>query len=87
MKFSIALCSALLVAGVSCIPVRRGVDPQLIPDLGFTAGKNPTGTGDCDGAVNDASGKPIKVPCSCPPDQATYTAVRARLRPLLSKLN
>ncbi len=24
----------------------------LAPPLGFTAGKNPTGTGDCDGAVN-----------------------------------
>ncbi|TCD65824.1 hypothetical protein EIP91_002174 [Steccherinum ochraceum] len=47
---------------------------QLAPDLGFTAGKNPTGTGDCDGAVNDASGKPIKVPCACPPDRATFIA-------------
>ncbi|KAH8981822.1 hypothetical protein EDB86DRAFT_3129563 [Lactarius hatsudake] len=44
----------------------------LAPPLGFTAGKNPTGTGDCDGAVNGADGKPIKVPCSCPPDQATF---------------
>jgi len=44
----------------------------LAPQLGFTAGKNPTGTGDCDGAVNDANGQPIKVPCSCPPDQATF---------------
>ncbi|KAH8986488.1 hypothetical protein EDB92DRAFT_2022059 [Lactarius akahatsu] len=44
----------------------------LAPPLGFTAGKNPTGTGDCDGAVNGANGKPIKVPCSCPPDQATF---------------
>ncbi|KAH9059968.1 hypothetical protein EDB87DRAFT_1809611 [Lactarius vividus] len=44
----------------------------VAPPLGFTAGKNPTGTGDCDGAVNGADGKPIKVPCSCPPDQATF---------------
>jgi len=44
----------------------------LAPPLGFTAGKNPTGTGDCDGAVDGADGKPIKVPCSCPPDQATF---------------
>lgn len=45
---------------------------QLAPDLGFSAGVNPTGTGDCDGAVNGADGKPIKVPCQCPPDQTTY---------------
>ncbi|KAI9431001.1 hypothetical protein H4582DRAFT_1823246 [Lactarius indigo] len=44
----------------------------VAPPLGFTAGKNPTGSGDCDGAVNGADGKPIKVPCSCPPDQATF---------------
>ncbi|KAI0298072.1 hypothetical protein B0F90DRAFT_1633172, partial [Multifurca ochricompacta] len=44
----------------------------LAPSLGFTAGKNPTNTGDCDGAVNGANGQPIKVPCSCPPDQATF---------------
>ncbi|KAH9968369.1 hypothetical protein BGW80DRAFT_1339434 [Lactifluus volemus] len=44
----------------------------LAPQLDFTAGKNPTGTGDCDGAVNGADGKPIKVPCSCPPDQTTF---------------
>ena len=25
---------------------------RLAPALGFTAGRNPTGTGDCDGAVN-----------------------------------
>lgn len=30
------------------------------------------GTGDCDGAVNGADGKPIKVPCSCPPSQDVY---------------
>jgi hypothetical protein len=34
------------------------------------------GTGNCDGAVNGANGKPIEVPCSCPPDQATFNAVR-----------
>ena len=32
------------------------------------------GTGNCDGAVNDASGKPIQVPCSCPPSQSDYIA-------------
>ena len=34
------------------------------------------GTGNCDGAVNGANGKPIEVPCSCPPDQATFNQVR-----------
>jgi hypothetical protein len=68
----------------------------LAPQLGFSAGKNPTGkgfeyplfkyrillirfflgTGDCDGAINGANGKPIKVPCSCPPDQATFNQVK-----------
>ena len=50
---------------------------QLAPDLGFTAGLNPTGSGDCDGAVNGADGKPIKVPCSCPPAPNVYIPVRS----------
>jgi hypothetical protein len=33
---------------------------------------NPTGTGDCDGAVKNASGQVIKIPCSCPPSQADF---------------
>ena len=33
------------------------------------------GTGNCDGAVNGANGKPILVPCQCPPSQDTYIAV------------
>ncbi|TFY63386.1 hypothetical protein EVG20_g6333 [Dentipellis fragilis] len=44
----------------------------LAPPLGFQSGVNPTGTGDCDGAVNGADGKPIKVPCACPPSQDVY---------------
>lgn len=47
---------------------------QLAPPLGAQSGVNPDGTGNCDGAVNDASGKPIKVPCSCPPSQSDYVA-------------
>ena len=35
-----------------------------------------TGTGDCDGAVKGADGQPIKVPCNCPPDRATFIRVR-----------
>jgi len=74
VKFTTALFSAVLVVCVSSVPVRRDVDPSLVPSLGATAGKNPTGTGDCDGAANGADGKPIKVPCTCPPDQATFLA-------------
>jgi len=32
------------------------------------------GAGNCDGAVNGADGKPVKVPCSCPPSQNAYIA-------------
>lgn len=48
---------------------------RLAPELGFKSGLNPTGTGDCDGAVNGADGKPVKVPCSCPPPQDVYLNV------------
>jgi len=44
----------------------------IAPPLGFSSGVNPTGTGDCDGAVNGANGQPIKVPCTCPPSQDVY---------------
>lgn len=40
------------------------------PPLGFHSGVNPTGTGDCDGAI---PGGP-KIPCSCPPSQADFLA-------------
>jgi hypothetical protein len=74
MKFTtcnILPFAALLVA-VSARPVRRDVDPALVPDFGFSAGVNPTGTGDCDGAVTGADGKAVKVPCACPPDRAVF---------------
>jgi len=79
MKFSITitLCSlAVLVTSLPINKIRRAVDESLVPDLGFEAGQNPTGSGDCDGAVNGADGKPIKIPCSCPPDSATFLQVR-----------
>lgn len=47
----------------------------LTPQFGFSSGVNPTGTGDCDGAVNGADGKPIKVPCSCPPARDIFIQV------------
>ena len=49
---------------------------RLAPPLGFAAGLNPTGSGDCDGAVDGPDGKPIKVPCSCPPSPDVYIPVR-----------
>ena len=79
MKFSTTrILAAVYVVSVSSIPVRRDVDPKLVPELGATAGKNPTGTGDRDGAVNGPDGKPIKVPCTCPPDRQTFLAVRSQ---------
>jgi hypothetical protein len=51
---------------------------QLAPDLGFQSGVNPTGTGDCDGAVNGANGQPIKVPCACPPSRDAFIAALTR---------
>lgn len=41
-----------------------------------------TGTGDCDGAVKGATGQPIKVPCDCPPDRATFIKVRTNTNTL-----
>uniref|UniRef100_D8PZ99 Uncharacterized protein n=1 Tax=Schizophyllum commune (strain H4-8 / FGSC 9210) TaxID=578458 RepID=D8PZ99_SCHCM len=52
-------------------PVRRDVDPSLVPDFGVTAGTNPTGTGDCDG-IAGADGNSVKIPCQCPPDKDTF---------------
>jgi hypothetical protein len=49
-------------------PAAGGVDPNLVPEFGVTAGTNPTGTGDCDG-ING-----IKIPCSCPPSRDSFIA-------------
>ncbi|KAF9068543.1 hypothetical protein BDP27DRAFT_1392656 [Rhodocollybia butyracea] len=62
MKFTTALFGAgAFVLSVSSVPVR------------LTAGVNPDGTGNCDG-INGPNGQPILIPCSCPPDLATFTA-------------
>lgn len=34
------------------------------------------GTGNCDGAVNGTNGKPIQVPCQCPPNSTFFLSVR-----------
>ncbi|KAG6849685.1 hypothetical protein H0H93_006303 [Arthromyces matolae] len=57
---------------VSAVPLlKRNVDPALVPEFGVIAGVNPTGTGDCDGITN-AAGQVVKIPCSCPPDRASF---------------
>ncbi|KAH7890450.1 hypothetical protein F5I97DRAFT_31810 [Phlebopus sp. FC_14] len=54
--------------------VKRDVDPSLVPPFGWQAGVNPDGTGNCDGAVNGTNGKPIEVPCQCPPNSTFFLA-------------
>ena len=85
MKFTTLLSFATLALPALSAPLeakrQTGVPDaatitQLAPPLGFTAGLNPTGSGDCDGAVNGSDGKPIKVPCSCPPSPDVYIPVR-----------
>ncbi|KAF5331310.1 hypothetical protein D9758_015802 [Tetrapyrgos nigripes] len=72
MKFTTAIyATAALVATVSSVPIKRDVDPALVPDFGLQSGLNPTGTGDCDG-INGPNGQPIKIPCACPPDRASF---------------
>lgn len=78
MKFVGAtfVISSLLVASASGAPaslVRRGVDPNLVPQFGLQAGINPTGTGDCDG-IKNAAGQVVKIPCFCPPDRGSFIA-------------
>lgn len=62
------------VPNAPATPAAGGVDPALVPDFGHQAGLNPTGTGDCDGAVKNAAGQTVKIPCSCPPDRDTFLA-------------
>ncbi|KAJ7052583.1 hypothetical protein C8F01DRAFT_1170507 [Mycena amicta] len=68
MKFSSLLSLTVAAVSVSAMPVRRGVDPNLVVPFGVNAGANPTGTGDCDGFNG------IKIPCSCPPSNDEYLA-------------
>ncbi|KAJ8593892.1 hypothetical protein M405DRAFT_785314 [Rhizopogon salebrosus TDB-379] len=53
---------------------KRDVDPALVPSFGWQAGVNPDGTGNCDGAVSGTNGKPIQVPCQCPPNSTFFLA-------------
>ncbi|KAK7464901.1 hypothetical protein VKT23_006110 [Stygiomarasmius scandens] len=75
MKFSTAIyATGVLIATVSSVPIRRDVDPNLVPEFGLQSGLNPTGTGDCDG-IAGANGAPIKIPCSCPPDRNQFISI------------
>ena len=46
MKFitSATVLAAFLISTVSTLPVKRDVDPNLVPDTGFSKGRNPTGS-------------------------------------------
>ncbi|KAI0316670.1 hypothetical protein OF83DRAFT_1059983, partial [Amylostereum chailletii] len=74
----IATSSVPTVSAPSSTPTGGSNPPDnetiamLTPDLGFTAGLNPKGNGNCDGAVRDGSGQPVQVPCSCPPDRSPF---------------
>ncbi|THH27651.1 hypothetical protein EUX98_g6531 [Antrodiella citrinella] len=75
MKFSTFVLSAAALFAASTIsrPIKRDVNPALVPPFGIQAGVNPDGTGNCDG-IPDANGKPILIPCACPPDEASFLA-------------
>lgn len=83
MKYFNTLLASALVASVSAVPILVQRDTglslaqidALTPQFGFSSGVNPTGTGDCDGAVKGANGAPIKIPCSCPPPRDIFIQV------------
>lgn len=83
MKYFNTLFASALVASVSAVPIHVQRDSglslaqidALTPQFGFSSGVNPTGTGDCDGAVKGSNGAPIKVPCSCPPPRDIFIQV------------
>ncbi|KAI0298165.1 hypothetical protein B0F90DRAFT_1735510 [Multifurca ochricompacta] len=82
MKFFIAFFLGTLAATVSSLPLAANpnVNENLIPQFGTTAGVNATGPAGlagaktCDGPTKGPDGKPVPVPCTCPPDRATFIA-------------
>ena len=42
------------------------IDPNLIPEFGLTAGRNPDGSGSCTGSGN------VLIPCFCPPKRQEF---------------
>jgi len=75
MKFQSNLLLVSIAGLVSAAPsvLRRDIDPSLVPQFGIQPGVNPDGTGNCDGTTN-AAGKIVKIPCGCPPSEATFVA-------------
>jgi len=71
LTLSASFCAIALIAATSAAPLKRDVDAALVPQFGVQPGKNPTGTGDCDG-VQNAAGQVVKIPCSCPPTRADF---------------
>lgn len=71
MKISLSFVPIAAALLASAAPVKRDVDPGLVPEFGLAAGLNPTGTGDCDGITN-AAGQVVKIPCACPPDRNDF---------------
>ncbi|PCH36640.1 hypothetical protein WOLCODRAFT_167044 [Wolfiporia cocos MD-104 SS10] len=47
------------------------MNTNLVPQFGVEAGVNPDGTGNCDG-VNGTNGKPVLIPCACPPNRQDF---------------
>lgn len=46
MRYSTGILAvAAALVSVSSLPVKRDVDPNLVPQFGVTAGVNPDGTG------------------------------------------
>ncbi|KAG0706387.1 hypothetical protein DFH29DRAFT_1077039 [Suillus ampliporus] len=85
MLFVKVFLTVVLAGSVAAIPFRvlrpqskRDVDPALVPSFGWQSGVNPDGTGNCDGAVNGTNGKPIEVPCQCPPNSTFFLAALNR---------
>lgn len=79
MLFVNVVSTIILAGSVVAIPLRvlppqskRDVNPALVPSFGWQSGVNPDGTGNCDGAVNGTNGKPILVPCQCPPNSTFF---------------
>lgn len=79
MLFVNVISTIILAGSVVAIPYRvpprqskRDVNPALVPSFGWQSGVNPDGTGNCDGAVNGTNGKPILVPCQCPPNSTFF---------------
>jgi len=69
----LTLISSLLLGGkLVSIPM---VSVQAILHSKSWSDSFSGGTGNCDGAVTGANGKPIQVPCQCPPNSTFFLAV------------